>query len=441
MAAGANTIEKYNLALDFERELAVACAARPALYGLLGCHLEPGAFADPAAALVVRAVRAHGEEYKTGPGTAAVISQRLCQWRDDGRVTQEEIDGVFDLFMEVAEPAPNAELIGLMKPLLARRIQRAAVTASISEWQKGGDFGGIIEQYEAARRIGVSTAGTGMRLGGGEVLGELASLSKVGRLATGMADLDLLLKGGTPCRTFTLFIAPSGGGKSSALIQQAVHAMCEGHLVAYATLELSRPFITARVLANLFDIPYAPLEDGDPAALEYAGQRLTAALPSMGTLVIEEFPPGATYVADLREWVKRIEREEGRKVTVLLIDYIDDMVSEKASDKSLYDAQGTVVIGLGEFAREHNLWVSSASQAKRRQAGDKKRRVEIDDVSDSLKKVQKSDVVIGISQPDDDGLTVELNVAKNRFGQRKLVAGPLPHNLGNAQLVGHGAYR
>lgn len=425
----------YGLAPEFERALATAAACRPALYGLVVAHLVPAAIQDPTAALVLRAVQAIGKEMHRGPTSFVTVAMRLHRWLDEGRVTQEEIDAVGDMVTEGGDEPTTDELVNELKPILELRAHKAALELGVSQYGKRGDMNEVRARLDAASRIGVVSAATGLRLGVG-LAENMAGLAAGGRLGTGITDLDLALGGGPPSRSVTLAIAPTGGGKSMWLIQRAAHSLLEGHFVAYATMELPMEFIQARLVSNIVDVPTNAILDLSMVA--EADERIAELAPTMGQLVIQDFPSG-TLVADLRDWVRELEREEGRKVTHLVVDYIDEMGSERRDDKDDYSRQGTIMAGLDVYAKEHNHWCDTASQAKRRGPQDRKRRVYTDDVSDSLKKVQKASVVIGISTPDDDALTVEFNIAKNRWGQKDIAVGPLPHNYAHGQIVARGA--
>ena len=429
MAAG---VQLYGLSLEFERAFAVAASTRPALYGRVVSQVEPGAFADPTVALVIRAVQAIGKELKQGPSSVAVVSQRLHRWMDEGRVTYDELEAVGDLFLDTPLPPTSDELITEIRPILKRRLHRAAAIEATTALGRDADFESVSRLIEDARRIGTHDATTGFNAGGAGMAARMAAMAVSGELGTGIMELDMALGGGTPPKTVTLSIAPTGVGKTALIIQQAVEAWRQGHLVCYATMELPSAVIEARMMGNLLDMPWKPILYGQTTHLAEAEHAKIQ--HTLGQLRLQDFPGGGTMVADIRDWVRDVEQEEGRQVTVLGVDYLDELVSEK-KEMALHEAQGTVMAGLVEFAKEHGLWIYTASGAKKRDTKERTRRTYPDDVSDSAKKARKADVVIGVSSPDPEGLTVEFLIGKNRYGQRDIPVGPFPHNHAHGQIV------
>jgi hypothetical protein len=187
----------------------------------------------------------------------------------------------------------------------------------------------------------------------------------------------------------------------------------------------------ARVIANLTGTPINDLLNGRQ---QRAKQRLDQMVPSMGMLTVRYFAPKATKVEDIFRWVEQREAKVGRKMDLLIIDYIDKLSS--GTDESTYKAQGDIADHLRDFAMAKQIFLVSASQAKRPggRGGGKATGLDIGDVADSMGKVRVADVVIPIRK-DEENQTVDFFLGKHRLGEGRRGTGPLPQDQVCGRIV------
>lgn len=431
MAGKGGEVKAYELTPAFERVVAGLLASRPKFFGVLGYELEPQKFAQEPARLVVRAAQAVAADVGRGPAAPVLVVQRLRRWMAEGTVTAEQLDAVVDLLEEAThDPPDEAQVVAELVPVVRQHMQNDAVRAAIEEYGRHGDFARVVEIVERARKLGTHDRSQGSKLTVG-VLESIGRLRAADRLATGVLELDMQLNGGLARGHVGMVVAGAKAGKSFFLTHQIAHAIAQGHFVLEATLELSENDQQTRLVANLTNLPIDAIVDGSAEA--QAAAALERLLPSLGVYRVKFFPAVLTRLAEVFEWVREMEAEEGRKVDLLVVDYIDKVGAADRRLEGSYQIQGATTEEFRLYCHGRGIWGWTASQPKRRDAKDRNKRIDIDDVADSQNKVRVVDLILTMHRPSE--AEVEFYVAGNRHGRDKFGVGPLPHNLVCGQLI------
>ncbi len=434
MVAAATAIkrvkEAYGFAPGFERALATMVCGRPKFFGRFAMELDDECLHLAPAKLAIRVAKMIARETQRGPGAPILVIQRLNRLMGEGKVTREDIIAVAEMFDDAEDAGlPSEEqAINEVVPILKRRIEREAIEAGTIAYGRRSDLGQEMGRIlHRARKVGQENEeGIGALLGPA-TFEEMSRLNRVQRMSTFVPELDDLLGGGVHRNTLTVFVAATGGGKSMSLIQMAVSAAAQGFHVGYATLELPRPIIAARIKANITGIPIDEIL-ADPVG-SGAAERLAEvqSREGFGRIVIKTFTPKATTVSDLRDWRKEAEDEWGQRMDVWCIDYLDKVKSRGLSQKQQehsYTSQGEVYDEVYADARDDSRWAYTASQGTR-QKDAKNKKLDVDDVADSMNKARNADLVITCN-PRDEGQAMLWHLAKNRLGVAHKSAGPLP---------------
>lgn len=427
MAVTNQQAKPYGFDVAYEKQVVTLASCKPRFWGRIGAHLDPELFKAEPAKLAMRAARAIAEDVGHGPSAHVAVIQRLRRWMNDGKVTLEAIKKVVDLYEE-------AEYVGLMSeeelvkeitPMLQQRLRDQAVKAGIESYGKKGDLSKVIELENKASRIGQVDTSVGTILGPAS-FAEVTSLRHLQRLQTGVVELDSILDGGLQSGGLGVFVGGSGDGKSMALAHVAAVNCWDGLFVAYATLELPVPIVLARIKAAMTGIPINVLLSGEIAAAQKLLQKRGKKL---GGLVVQEFTPYATTIEDIKEWVDKIEQQCKRKVDLLVVDYGDKVgVKAKKGDKesSEYTSGRVVYEGLRIYANDRKTFCWTASQASRQK--DRKKRLDLNDVADSMHKIRVADLVITLNLKEelDGGSSMTFYIAKHRTGKSREEVGPMP---------------
>lgn len=367
-----------------------------------------------------------------------LVIQRLQTMVSDGKITREQVVAVSDYFDAAVDDGLSLlttdAMLAELRPLVLRQERRAGIDDAISEFKKNGNVTEALRRVERADTFGKQTGADSLKLGEA-TLDEIRKLRTLSVMSTRIPEVDDVLRGGYRAGTLTTFLGSSGGGKSMALIAQACAAALQGHLTVYATLELPRSIITARLMAHLTgslidDVLMSP-DTCD------AGPRLAAIQrwSGFGGIYVAQFDEQVTKVRDLQKWVKDIEEKEGVPVTAVVVDYGDKLGLDVRTkeDASSYTGQGKVWGLLYNWMRNDGIWGFTASAATRGKARGKEYMLDQDDTADSMHKVRSSDYFITVNMRSDNH-EVEWFLAKNRLGEARLRVGPLPTFFEQARI-------
>lgn len=420
--------ETYGFTAQFEAFIAILSMKVPKFWGGIGHAIDVDGLSLEPAKLAMQAVRAIAKDLGHGPSSIASVIQRLQRWSVEGKITQKQIEAVQDMIEDSEAPPPAEEVMSEIVPVIRRKMQQQAVLSAAESYASRGDFEEVQRQINAAKRLGSHDVTVGTRLGTSS-FAEIERKRTIDRLSLGIIDLDAGLGGGPPRGSLTVFVGGSGGGKSMMLSHAAANSMKAGLFVVYATLELPEETVLARVKANLTGVPINEILLGNS---EKAREMIEEMYPTLGGFIVKDFPAKVTTVNDIREWVKNVEEAEGVRVDVVVVDYGDKLGSSSKNDKSRYEVGDTVFEDLRLFMYEKGKWGLTGSQATRRAGKEKGRRIELDDVADSMGKVRVADLVVTLNNEDD---MIKYFIAKFRHGASNWTVGPHPHDWGIGRMV------
>ena len=214
---------------------------------------------------------------------------------------------------------------------------------------------------------------------------------KNGQISTGWITVDRRLFGGMNRGELNIFAGGSGAGKSLFLANLGVNWALQGLNVVYVTLELSEELVSMRVDSMITEIPSREIF----RQLDEVEMRVRVIGKRSGTYQVKYMPSGKT-ANDLRSYLKEYEIKLGRRVDVLLVDYLDLLmpISRRISAENLFVKDKYVSEELRNLAVEKNCILVTASQLNRGAVEE----VEFDHshISGGLSKIQTADNVFGI---------------------------------------------
>ena len=212
-----------------------------------------------------------------------------------------------------------------------------------------------------------------------------------GQVSTGWAAMDKKLFGGFNRGELNIFAGGSGAGKSLFLANIGVNMAEKGMNVMYLTLELAETLVSMRIDSMVTGIStrdvFKNIDDVE-MKVKMIGKK-------SGAFQVKYMPSGKT-ANDVRSYIKEYEIKTGRKVDVLLIDYLDLLMpaSTKVSAENLFIKDKYVSEELRNLAMELNTVFVTAAQLNRGAVEE----IEFDHshISGGLSKIQTADNVFGI---------------------------------------------
>jgi len=214
---------------------------------------------------------------------------------------------------------------------------------------------------------------------------------KNGQVSTGWESLDKKLFGGFNRGELNIFAGGSGSGKSLFLANLGVNWALAGLNVVYLTFELSENLVSMRVDSMTTDIPSRDIFK----SIEDVEMKVKMIGKKSGAFQVKYMPTGKN-ANDIRSYLKEYEIKTGRKVDVLLVDYLDLMhpIAAKISAENLFVKDKYVSEELRNLAMELNCLFVTASQLNRSSVEE----IEFDHshISGGISKINTADNLIGI---------------------------------------------
>ena len=212
-----------------------------------------------------------------------------------------------------------------------------------------------------------------------------------GQVSTGWKSLDKKLFGGFNRGELNIFAGGSGAGKSLFLANLGVNWAEAGMNVLYLTFELSEGLVSMRVDSMVTDIPTRDIFKN----IDDVEMKVKMIGKKSGAFQVKYMPSGKTP-NDVRAYIKEFEIKTGKKVDVILLDYLDLLMPNgaKVSAENLFIKDKFVSEELRNLAMELNTVFVTASQLNRASVEE----IEFDHshISGGLSKIQTADNVIGI---------------------------------------------
>ena len=243
-------------------------------------------------------------------------------------------------------------------------------------------------------------------------------------ISTGWSEIDDLCKGGLGKGELGVVIAPTGAGKSMALVHLGAAALKQKKTVIHYTLELGDTVVANRYDSCLTKIPLGQLHSFKEEIYEQV-QDLE------GTLIVKEFP---TKSASTRTLKTHLEKLRMREILpdMVIVDYGDLLrpISSKSEKRHELESIYEEMRGL---AKEFNCCLWTASQTNR--SGLNAEVITMESISEAFNKCFVSDFIFSLSRTIEDKQsdTGRFFVAKNRNGPDGLVF-PISMHTANVQI-------
>lgn len=428
--------EPYGFDARMEKVIAYYASTSPSFWSRTLHAIDPSLMEYEPARKVLEAARAIANDLGHGPDDIRVVTQRLARWTNDGRITRDEREGIFEMLDGTSfNPPPEDSVEAEIVPVIQGKMRIEAALAATSAISKNEGMERTSEIIEKAQALGKSTENIGTSFGA-EAFESIRRAKMATRIPTGIQELDEKLDGGLINKGLGVAVAGPGGGKSIFLSHLCAYLMSQGHFVAYATLEIPESLVHARIIANLTGVPIKGVMNG---SLEIA-QRKLFDMALEGDVQVADFPAKATTVRDLKQWVHKIQDKKRRKLTCLFVDYGDKLVAKVSNDtNNEYRDMGTVFEGMRvklAVEEEMGVWTASQSRAREeRKAGTKK--IDIEHIADSMHKVRIADLLVTLNYNEDQH-TLGLFTAKHRVGESRHMCGPFAVDWATGRITPEG---
>jgi replicative DNA helicase len=228
-------------------------------------------------------------------------------------------------------------------------------------------------------------------------------------ITTGWKEIDGICKGGLGNGELGVVIAPTGAGKSMALVHIGSQAVKLGKTVIHYSLEMSDTVIGTR-----YDSCITGVKLGD--IFNFKEQIYENIKDIDGNVIIKEYPTKSATTATIKNHLERI-KSRGISIDMIIVDYADLLrpVTTKRTSEKRHDLE-SIYEELRGIAQVFECPIWTASQTNR--SGLNAEVIDMSSISEAYNKCFVADFIFTISRTKEQKAMNKGNmyVAKNRNG-------------------------
>lgn len=231
-------------------------------------------------------------------------------------------------------------------------------------------------------------------------------------ITTGWPVMDKMIGGGHGTGELGVVIAPTGAGKSMALVHLGAAALQDGKNVVYYTLELQDTVVGRRFDSCLTGFTLNSLNGLKDEVYDKVRD-----VP--GRLIIKEYPTKSASTETIRSHLNRL-KQRNFDVDVVIVDY-GDLLRPTSFHKEKRGELETIYEELRGIAGEFECKVWTASQTNR--SGLNAEVITMESISEAFNKCFVADFIFSISRTvtDKQNNSGRVFIAKNRNGPDGIV--------------------
>ncbi len=389
----------------------------PGFYSSISAYITPDLFKKPESRKIIQVVSDMFEKHETIPPRPLVIEavRRTVTVND-------EYQSLLALLERQSDPREAAHIKTVMMDWAKDQAYGLIYSVGVDAYESK-DYETLDQLIDRAQKITDDT-GHGLRFYDSmEVIFNKESKEHFG---TGFIELDKHINvdmgGMGPCRKeVCCWMAPTGVGKTTMLVNNAIQGMIDGKKVLYITMETSAEMISVRTAGAISNIPTKERMQKRQKVekqIEIFRQSFYA-----GDLYVYEYPPDEISVDNIYDRIKKLNRLYGWQPDIIVIDYMELMMSRRSSSSdNEYMRQKKVATEIRGLAINENVIIFTAIQTNRSGAvaDGTSKNIGLDKVAESYGKLMPLDYVFSINQNEDERLDnrARIYIEKNRNGPK-----------------------
>jgi len=231
-------------------------------------------------------------------------------------------------------------------------------------------------------------------------------------VSTGWDLIDSITRGGLGRGELGVVIAPTGAGKSMALVHLGATALKLGYNVVHYTLELQDKVIGGRYDSCLTGLNLSEVRDHKEVIFDMV-QGL------QGKLLIKEYPTKSASTNTIKAHLDKL-KAHGHRVDFVIVDY-GDLLRPVSREREKRQELESIYEEMRGIAQLHECCVWTASQTNR--SGLNAEVITMEAISEAFNKCFVADFICTISRTIKDKASNEgrMYIAKNRNGPDGMV--------------------
>jgi replicative DNA helicase len=231
-------------------------------------------------------------------------------------------------------------------------------------------------------------------------------------ITTGWELIDGITKGGLGRGELGVVIAPTGAGKSMALVHLGAMALQAGLNVVHYTLELQDKVVALRYDSCITGVQLSDVKEQKDVVWD-------GIKDVKGKLIIKEYPTKSATTNTIKNHLEKLKRKDF-KIDLVIVDY-GDLIRPINAQKEKRNELESIYEELRGLAQVYGCTLWTASQTNR--SGLNAEVITMESISEAFNKCFVADFICTISRTIKDKNTNEgrIFVAKNRNGPDGLV--------------------
>jgi len=228
-------------------------------------------------------------------------------------------------------------------------------------------------------------------------------------VSTGWSEIDEITHGGIGRGELGVVIAPTGAGKSMALVHLGAQAMLSGLNVVHYTLELMDTVVASRYDAAITGYTLKSLYGLKDEIYEKISSL------SLGNMIVKEYPTKSATTQTITHHLESLRDKEGIKVDMIIVDY-GDLLRPLSAQREKRNELESIYEELRGIAQAFTCPLWTASQTNR--AGLNAEVITMESISEAFSKCFVADFICTISRTIEDKNNNQgrMFIAKNRNG-------------------------
>ena len=347
------------------------------------------------------------EKYETHPSDKIMLTVLRTEIEDENELVQKQVRDFFARMMKT-DVQDAAYIKDVALDFCKKQILKEAILKSVPLLERSS-FEDIQALIDNAMKLGLDNDYGYDYIKDFEKRFELQARNPV---TTGWSIVDSLCKGGLGRGELGIVIAPTGVGKSMALVHLGAEAIKEGKTVIHYTLELQDTVVACRYdscitglgLMEIFskkDEVYDEIKD------------------LKGKLVVKEYPTKSASTATIHNHLEKL-RQRDISVDVVIVDYADLLCSKANISEKRHQLE-SIYEELRGIGQEFECPIWTASQTNR--SGLSEEVITMEKISEAFNKCFVADFIFSLARTAEDKITNggRMYIAKNRNGPDGMV--------------------
>jgi RecA/RadA recombinase len=357
--------------------------------------------------LIVAYTKDYYEKYEKIPTWETLESVVRAEVKDD--VTKEY---VFSMMKEIESlDVEDWNFVQEKGINFCRQQELKAANQKISKILDSGDFDRYQECEEILKEALMVGAEKDEGIDVSDELEEVLSDDFRHPIPTGITGLDNLMGGGLSKGELGIVLAPYGIGKSTILTKISNTAYNCGNNVLQVIFEDMPKVIQRKHMSCWTGVELNKLSENKDEVIT----KVKEITNRENRLIIKKFPSEGTTMNDIKQYIRGLY-SKGIKIDVVVLDYIDCVVSTKSYSEE-WSAEGQIMRAFETMLYEENLVGWTAIQGNRQSISSDV--VTGDQTGGSIKKLQIGHFIVSVAkslaQKESNRATIA--VLKSRFGK------------------------